>query len=902
MPNLSDYKSQTRYNPRLAAQNAVNQDTAHAQALLANSSAAVRADQARYNDPNYTPVVNTGPNGTSQTEKAFGSITNDPNVLAALKQQASTPSSALLNEANTVYNRQPGQTTVYNPGQNGTIGIAQNIDQGQIALNAYNRLLSSGMDPATAAAKLNSEGYSMGVRSAFTAAQPGVIDISGLKPQTIAGVEETPAMFEQRKAAIAQQNAALEAQNTQKQIQEQNKNAAIGASDAAGNAQNTVKAPGTQMQTPSVPGGTQTPGTTPQVPTATPQNSAIESILATLTPENRALLEPMIRQQMAAINQSNAMSGMTYGSDMKTAQNNFDDVNSSLQKTKTAYDDMYKGFGEMLTKSRDDQLAQIAEQQKVNKERLEWEQTKQTRDLKDAERKAIDQKIGEMAIMGGFGSYAAGQVVDETRNKFESAISDLSIEYSLQKSESAVKFTGLHNQVLDQYKTDTINTLSSYAAKLEQINSQMSSNKVAKNNAEKSAWDTFVKTHTENANKASENIASLTKTIYDSIADEKKQKSLFEQQYKLWDHQSEMADKRAVEAEQRAQNAQEAALAKEQRAAERASADDVRSQYDKVMGMQEVEDYLTLRDNQKKMSSMLNIAIGSNDPNVVGAVKQLAMTMTAKISDPTTGVRESELQKFGQNQTWIQKVKQADKAIRGGDMTGISLEAVNAYNEMLILMSNEQRNMALTNISPVVNAVITHNNRAEFLPLNPADVFAGAPEFLSAAKDAFSSYTRAESRLGQGYNFGDWNTTSASGGVVDAMAMSHQSHEGFGTKGAVTITKNNNPGALRWNPAQAQFGGINDGSGFTKFPTYEQGLAALKADVRAKLTGKSAHINYANNPTLLDYAKVYSPASDGNNPNSYAMVLVRDLNKAGYHVTLDTPLSKIASLLNNAQL
>lgn len=537
MPNLSDYKSQTRYNPRLAAQNAVNQDTAHAQALLANSSAAVRADQARYNDPNYTPVVNTGPNGTSQTEKAFGSITNDPNVLAALKQQASTPSSALLNEANTVYNRQPGQTTVYNPGQNGTIGIAQNIDQGQIALNAYNRLLSSGIDPATAAAKLNSEGYSMGVRSAFTAAQPGVIDISGLKPQTIAGVEETPAMFEQRKAAIAQQNAALEAQNTQKQTQARNKAASNSASTAAGASQqfssvedlvDHYRKQGTDEQSIR---GLVDQYNQQKAPSPEQQGQAagIESLIATLTPEQRQYLEPMLRAQMQAINQSNALAGSTFGNDMQVAKDNFDTTNAQLQAAADMNVKLQKDLDEISQQMRDSSLENIAKQQKVNEDRLQWEQTKRERDLKNEERKAVDRKIGEMALIGGFGSYASGQIVDEVRNNFESAISDLSIEFGLQRSESAVRFSAQHNDVMNQYRADSINSLSALTAKLEQIGGQFASNKIAKTNAEKSAWDTFVKTHTENADKASAKLESYTKDIFGIINQERDDKRAQEQ-------------------------------------------------------------------------------------------------------------------------------------------------------------------------------------------------------------------------------------------------------------------------------------------------------------------------------------------------------------------------------------
>lgn len=134
-------------------------------------------------------------------------------------------------------------------------------------------------------------------------------------------------------------------------------------------------------------------------------------------------------------------------------------------------------------------------------------------------------------------------------------------------------------------------------------------------------------------------------------------------------------------------------------------------------------------------------------------------------------------------------------------------------------------------------------------------------------------------------------------GFLNSLATAHMRHEGFGTKNAPTITSANNPGALRWTPGQAKFGGKPGPKNFTVFPDFDSGYKALVADLRAKLTGGSSHINYKNNPTLLSYVKVYAPTADGNNPTGYAAALVRDLQKAGYDVDLNTPLSELSSLI-----
>jgi hypothetical protein len=113
--------------------------------------------------------------------------------------------------------------------------------------------------------------------------------------------------------------------------------------------------------------------------------------------------------------------------------------------------------------------------------------------------------------------------------------------------------------------------------------------------------------------------------------------------------------------------------------------------------------------------------------------------------------------------------------------------------------------------------------------------------------------------------------------LLDAFAFAHQTHEGFGTAGAPTITRQNNPGALKWHDAHVAFGGTKGENGFTSFPSYEKGRAALMADVRTKLKGKSEHIDYSKNPTLLSYAEVYAPRSAGNDPVAYARALARAL-------------------------
>ncbi len=134
--------------------------------------------------------------------------------------------------------------------------------------------------------------------------------------------------------------------------------------------------------------------------------------------------------------------------------------------------------------------------------------------------------------------------------------------------------------------------------------------------------------------------------------------------------------------------------------------------------------------------------------------------------------------------------------------------------------------------------------------------------------------------------------------LLDRLALAHQKHEGW-FPGSVS-QRNNNPGNLRLTKHQEVLFGATAGvNGFARFPDYRTGFLALKSDIRAKITGHSAHIDYSRNPTFLDYVKVYAPAEDGNNPHSYATALIADLSHFG--IRLDTPLARLAPSLDSTE-
>lgn len=131
--------------------------------------------------------------------------------------------------------------------------------------------------------------------------------------------------------------------------------------------------------------------------------------------------------------------------------------------------------------------------------------------------------------------------------------------------------------------------------------------------------------------------------------------------------------------------------------------------------------------------------------------------------------------------------------------------------------------------------------------------------------------------------------------LLQSLASAHERHEGW-FAGSLS-QRNRNPGNLRLTNYQRKaYGAVAGDKGFAKFPSYEAGFQALMDDIRAKIMGGSAHINYQKNPTLLDYVKVYAPASDGNDPVRYAWALCQSLAPA-YALTPKTPLTELARII-----
>ena len=125
---------------------------------------------------------------------------------------------------------------------------------------------------------------------------------------------------------------------------------------------------------------------------------------------------------------------------------------------------------------------------------------------------------------------------------------------------------------------------------------------------------------------------------------------------------------------------------------------------------------------------------------------------------------------------------------------------------------------------------------------------------------------------------------------ISDLARAHERHEGY-FPGSQSY-RNNNPGNIR-----------GPGGPFIVFQTYEDGFAALIADLKAKIFGTAGSVRRFmqgtgkayEELTFQDYVSIYAPSADHNDPVNYCNALCRTL--ALYYLKPETLLLVLAQLI-----
>lgn len=457
----------TKFNSRIAEANAQQQDIQHAAQVSLNQS-------------------------TGQTPSTGGYV----------QQAQPVATNQMLAEAKTVYSAQPGQQTVYQNPNNGTIGQTVNIPDGQIALNAFNRLNDSGMSYTDSANRLNAPSYKQGIAQAsntYGSMPQGYVDVSTLTPQGAAGPQgaETQAQFEQRKAAVQAQNTELLRQQQLQQQQAQSQ----ATRDAAGSAASQQASQNSAI-----------PGQTTATPSS-PDEARVNAMIQSLPPEY-AFLGDAYRAQVAAEGEQKGAAAANYQDATASADASHDGYAKIIDQMASDQKTLYEDSKEFIATAQENRQKAIAEQQALTKEMLAAQEQSQNREMRRNLDKQLNSLVTAQALGGGFGSSNWNAEVSQAAYDGEQAILDMHKEFGFKKVDADIQFTEQMNSVYEFYGQKKLDAMKDYRSTLDQIAQYRFSNEDTTTQRKDKARADYRTTLAGIAKDHAAELKDLTKTVY----------------------------------------------------------------------------------------------------------------------------------------------------------------------------------------------------------------------------------------------------------------------------------------------------------------------------------------------------------------------------------------------------
>jgi len=629
-------------------------------------------------------------------------------------------------------------------------------------------------------------------------------------------------------------------------------------------------------------------------------DAATQLMIGAIPPEF-GYLGPVIQGLLGGTDKAVAGEAGLVASSLKSAASSYKKRGTVLGELKADLEGANEDMEEVLDTARDINLTQLQKSEDAERERLQWQEDREVRDIKRRQRADIEGRVTELGFKGGFGSGNGVNAIREADQAWEEAIDLVRDEAGFHRRDLAVKFSGLRTQVQMGYMQGMQEQLQGYRQERSSLALQELGNEELKADKEKEALERLVTNVNGLQLQKAKDVMGIADKIHGLIGEQRAEKSakkdklwsrLFTQRSQdgnlnpsmtrqiLGEMQAAGVDVSGIDANAMTLE-QVNELHREQKAAETAKKGAQVSPGDSGR----VSDFDSAMSQLSKLKADLQ---GETFTTVFGT------DATGGFVDRVIGLAPGSQRKKAQAS--IDRVKQViGKALEGGVLRK---EDEEKYKKILPTIADspgiiEFKIKELEHDLEIRRQQFIDNLRRSGYDVSGFDV--GDP--LDDREVSPLTNDEADNVLKQ-LDSGEPLSQETPTGFLKALAYAHQQHEGYGTPNAKTITAGNNPGALRWHPGQAKYGGKKGPKNFTVFPSYEQGYSALVADLRAKLTGGSAHIDYANNPTLLDYVKVYAPTDDGNDPSGYARALVTKLRKQGFDVSVNTPLSDLSSFLS----
>jgi len=581
----------------------------------------------------------------------------------------------------------------------------------------------------------------------------------------------------------------------------------------------------------------------------------------------------------------------------------------------------------ILNQTRDSTEKYLTEQKERDTARLTWEQDSQTRKL---EKQKTDQLLSQSiqnALSGGAFSGAANEQLASTEREWDLGIADLGKEFAFKKADVSAFYTQKYVETQNQFRMDIFtaakalnSTIEGYAtAGFNSIQAKKTAI-VEANNAYRTTIDTAAKDYNTS-------LKGYVKDMQTSIKENRIEKS--QKEVALWDRlfkqraqdgnlNPELTKKilqdmgeAGIDVSGIDANAMTVDQANEvyRRSVEQQKSSGKLPLSQQIIKIAEADNAFKLLDRAEEAISKYKSVggpitgmsgIGDTDPSFLARAGKLGADVVTGLD--ITGIAGNALERQREAVATFNLVKQViGKAMEGGVLrredelkyerllpTLRDTNRIRTYkvNQLRSAMEDGKRTL----LNSMSNGGYNTSGYESDSRGNNFDPIQGNEDTPHTNDDADEILRKIES--------GEPLSSGTPTGFMSALASAHARHEGYlRDPNAVTITKGNNPGALKYHTSNAKFGSTPGKNNFAMFPDVDSGYRALVADLHAKITGGSAHIDYSKNPTLLSYIKIYAPETDGNNPSAYAKDVIKTLKRFGYDVNLDTPLSEISYLL-----
>lgn len=211
-----------------------------------------------------------------------------------------------------------------------------------------------------------------------------------------------------------------------------------------------------------------------------------------------------------------------------------EDFQDYLDRWQQDYKQAYDATQKILDDTRRRTEDQIAKKQKLEEQKLQWQKNEELRDLKREEMDAVEQKIFDLAMSGGFASGNGIKAIREAEFAYKLAAIDLKLQFQTKETEISTKYTDKYIEIQNQYQIDSDENLKEYKSELQRLQGQSYASTQAREEAEEKAeTDWMIKQEEVNVQRANAIREEAAKMKEDAREDEEAEE---ERRQQAWEN------------------------------------------------------------------------------------------------------------------------------------------------------------------------------------------------------------------------------------------------------------------------------------------------------------------------------------------------------------------------------